>query len=438
MRHAVDVSAVALLLFLGGGGMAREAQAEDSFTRRLRAPAAPFVTELAPYGDWLDVEPFGTVWRPSEHEVGADFIPYASRGRWAYAPVGWVFLSDWSWGWATFHYGYWLFDPSLGWLWVPGTQWAPAWVAWRVGGGIVGWAPLGPPAWDWPPRWCFTSARDFTDPFVSSHLFPHDRHYTGLTRPLPRAPAQGGRTWPVGPEPSEIAVRDDARVPTVGLQPPAEGRVARVETGPVVEQPPSALGGEWGPQRTTREEPVGKPRREREPQAPERPSTPPAPTAVTLPMPPPPAENSTPRRGDPADDEGLSRAEQHRRALDLDAEEAQGTGGAAPVAEPSAVAPAQPPPSSAAGSAHAPSPAERHGPSEPAAQPAFAPSTPPPASAPSPSPSAGAASAPMAPPAPPPPPVAEPPASSSTHEPSPSTAASAGTHVERSHAESGK
>ena len=29
-------------------------------------------------------------------------------------------------------------------MWVPGNEWAPAWVSWRAGGDYYGWAPLGP------------------------------------------------------------------------------------------------------------------------------------------------------------------------------------------------------------------------------------------------------------------------------------------------------
>jgi hypothetical protein len=32
----------------------------------------------------------------------------------------------------------------FGWVWIPDTVWAPAWVAWSIGGGYCGWAPLGP------------------------------------------------------------------------------------------------------------------------------------------------------------------------------------------------------------------------------------------------------------------------------------------------------
>jgi hypothetical protein len=42
-----------------------------------------------------------------------------------------------------------MFDESYGWVWVPGTEWAPAWVAWRYTDDYVGWAPLPPSAgWD--------------------------------------------------------------------------------------------------------------------------------------------------------------------------------------------------------------------------------------------------------------------------------------------------
>ena len=53
-------------------------------------------------------------------------------------------MSDYRWGWATFHYGRWKFDDYYGWEWIPGHEWAPAWVSWRHGGGFFGWAPLLP------------------------------------------------------------------------------------------------------------------------------------------------------------------------------------------------------------------------------------------------------------------------------------------------------
>ncbi len=38
----------------------------------------------------------------------------------------------------------WFYENGYGWIWVPGNEWAPAWVSWRGGGDYYGWAPLGP------------------------------------------------------------------------------------------------------------------------------------------------------------------------------------------------------------------------------------------------------------------------------------------------------
>jgi hypothetical protein len=100
-----------------------------------------FYQELSPYGAWMNYHDYGQVWMPN---AGPDFRPYATNGYWAVTEYGNTWVSDYSWGWAPFHYGRWIFDDFYGWLWIPGSEWAPAWVAWRSGGGYYGWAPLGP------------------------------------------------------------------------------------------------------------------------------------------------------------------------------------------------------------------------------------------------------------------------------------------------------
>ena len=47
-------------------------------------------------------------------------------------------------GWATYHYGRWGFSNRVGWFWVPGSRWAPAWVSWRSSNDYLAWAPLPP------------------------------------------------------------------------------------------------------------------------------------------------------------------------------------------------------------------------------------------------------------------------------------------------------
>ncbi|MEW5755026.1 MAG: DUF6600 domain-containing protein [Pseudomonadota bacterium] len=112
----------------------------------VRADADLFYEQLAPYGQWLPTPEYGAVWKPKEVPPG--WRPY-TLGEWSYTEKqGWLWTSYWPWGWATFHYGRWTNHPDHGWVWVPGTEWAPAWVAWRMGDGMIGWAPL-PPETKW-------------------------------------------------------------------------------------------------------------------------------------------------------------------------------------------------------------------------------------------------------------------------------------------------
>jgi hypothetical protein len=121
-----------------------EASATEAATNDPVAEASAdyFHQELAPYGQWVSHEGSGEVWVP---KVAPGWRPYTT-GHWAYTDEGWAWVADEPWGWAAFHYGRWAYDPELGWAWSPGNVWAPAWVAWRQGGGYLGWAPLPPSA----------------------------------------------------------------------------------------------------------------------------------------------------------------------------------------------------------------------------------------------------------------------------------------------------
>ncbi len=106
-----------------------------------------FYESLSPYGSWVDVAPYGWCWRPTVSVVDVSWQPYVHGGNWLWSDAGWYWNSEYSWGWAPFHYGRWHRGPSLGWVWVPGTTWGPSWVTWRTGGGNCGWAPLPPEAY---------------------------------------------------------------------------------------------------------------------------------------------------------------------------------------------------------------------------------------------------------------------------------------------------
>jgi hypothetical protein len=121
------------------------------------APAAEvndegqFYEALSPYGTWLDIDAYGSAWQPYATLIDADWAPYRDRGRMIFADnAGWTWYSDYSWGWAPFHYGRWVRVPAHRWCWVPDVTWAPAWVAWRGTDDYYGWAPLPPEAY-WEP-----------------------------------------------------------------------------------------------------------------------------------------------------------------------------------------------------------------------------------------------------------------------------------------------
>jgi DNA segregation ATPase FtsK/SpoIIIE-like protein len=100
-----------------------------------------FYDELSPYGTWVINPDYGYVWIPS---VDPGFTPYATNGYWVFTDEGWTWVSNYSWGWAPFHYGRWYTDPYYGPMWVPDNEWGPGWVTWRRSANYYGWAPIGP------------------------------------------------------------------------------------------------------------------------------------------------------------------------------------------------------------------------------------------------------------------------------------------------------
>lgn len=191
---------------------------------------AVFYEDLAPYGQWIDAPVcgryFGRVWRPDPRVAGPDFVPYHSHGEWVLTDQGWAFASDFEWGWATFHYGRWCHDRRYGWAWIPGTEWAPAWVDWRYGGGYVGWAPLPPPGVRLSERaWVFVDMPVFAGRRGHRYALPETRIIEArrVTRPVSRVVRYGDYAWSAGPPPEEMGAARPVRV-----VPPARGKVRRV------------------------------------------------------------------------------------------------------------------------------------------------------------------------------------------------------------------
>ena len=103
-----------------------------------------FYSRLSSDGDWVEAGDYGYVFCPRAAH-GDDWAPYRD-GHWVWTDRGWFWYSNEHFGWATYHYGRWVRIAGQGWCWVPGHEWAPAWVSWRHSSEYCGWAPLPPEA----------------------------------------------------------------------------------------------------------------------------------------------------------------------------------------------------------------------------------------------------------------------------------------------------
>jgi hypothetical protein len=272
------------VLAMAGSLFARPAHAQDwTFTPPPDGDVqANFDDALSPYGEWADVD--GTrVWRPSPSAVGEDFQPYATNGQWLSSDYGWYFQSDYPWGWAPFHYGRWALDANYGWVWVPGTVWAPAWVDWRLGGGYIGWAPLPPIGWSvvvqpWRPYWVFVPAAHFTGNFWAHRLpFENIHEAYNATAPVHQAVAFGGARWFAGPPVAQVERVSAQPIQRVAgsFTPPAPGRIQSLQL-----QPPRGFPGSVGAPRPAAVHPGGV-----------RPYQPPMPPPTRGPVVPPPTRS---------------------------------------------------------------------------------------------------------------------------------------------------
>jgi len=210
------------------------------------------LTEFRPalegHGQWVDDPTYGTVWTPSEAEVGTDFVPYQTAGHWTYSDdTNYVWVSDYSWGWAPFHYGRWA-HVNRGWGWIPGRTYSGAWVTWRTGGigyDYIGWAPAGP-EWYWyngyAAAWTFgyTPYYGYCNRgyFYDRHLGPYvvrGREYDNHTRPYVASASAGGGGGGGGGAGAGGRV---AANPSVG----GSGGTGRIAASPTVGPRPSEVG----------------------------------------------------------------------------------------------------------------------------------------------------------------------------------------------------
>jgi hypothetical protein len=311
-----------------GYGAAYDA-AYDSVDETDPAAYATFAPALAPYGTWRDDATYGEVWVPDPSYVGIDFTPYVTGGHWAYTDAGYYWASDWSWGWAPFHYGRWTFIVGFGWGWVPGARYAPAWVDWRYGDGYVGWAPR-PPTWGWrhgraivvrdvgaPPssRWAFCRGADLFSPRtrnviaappVRDRLFTRTRSYATPAVATSSAGAPGRARVFHGPPPSVAGIPATA-VRSAAITVPTKVRPDRVAWRPTESSriaPPPRGGGPQPnaqplPRPNAQPQPLPRPNAQPLPRPNAQPQPLPRPNAQPLPRDPLPRPNAQPLPRDP-------------------------------------------------------------------------------------------------------------------------------------------
>lgn len=147
-----------------------------------------FYDRLAPYGNWINLDPYGYVWTP--RHMGYRWRPY-SDGHWVWTDYGWTWIANEEWGDIPFHYGRWGWDADLGWFWVPGSVWGPAWVTWRSNDQYMGWAPF-PPGFEFRAGmnfnslsidipfnfWVFIQGPHFQDMDLNPYVLPFERNRT--------------------------------------------------------------------------------------------------------------------------------------------------------------------------------------------------------------------------------------------------------------------
>ncbi len=205
--------------------------------------AQTFYDELDDYGRWVQIPEYGNVWVPLQ--AGAGFEPYLTNGHWEYTEYGWTWISDFAWGWATFHYGRWYQDPGYGWVWVPGSLWAPAWVAWGQYEGYYCWAPLWPGEYtsthygSRDHHWYFTQQGHIADRDVSSQIVNNTvvNHDGGSIDPhiiqISHIGSFDKALYYSGPKLKEVEKEARHDIPRVNIAPAAKPQATTISNGAV-------------------------------------------------------------------------------------------------------------------------------------------------------------------------------------------------------------
>jgi hypothetical protein len=97
---------------------------------------------LTQYGRFVQHQKYGEVWVPTVTPQG--WHPYPPCHWVNTKQYGWYYDDKTPWGQIVHHYGRWVYDAQMGWIWTPGSEFSPGWVVWRTSPEWVGWAPMLP------------------------------------------------------------------------------------------------------------------------------------------------------------------------------------------------------------------------------------------------------------------------------------------------------
>jgi Family of unknown function (DUF6600)/FecR protein len=100
------------------------------------------------FGDWLYDDLYGYVWRPF---IDSGAYPWGWQpyyyGRWGVFGAQEFWIPGEPWGWIPYHLGVWQWSKKIGWVWLPGSLFAPSWAMWDFYYGYACWRPWG--LYDW-------------------------------------------------------------------------------------------------------------------------------------------------------------------------------------------------------------------------------------------------------------------------------------------------
>lgn len=204
-----------------------------------------FHDQLTPYGRWVGAGSYGNVWVP---RVATGWAPY-TEGQWVYTDYGWTWVSNDPWGGVPCHYGSWAWVDPYGWVWTPGTVWAPAWVTWAYTDDYVGWAPIPPsfavsftgyvgtPVVLATTRYCFVPSRQFVGVNVASVRVPVAQNAAIFTRSVKNTNFRvaGGVVRTAGPPTAQIERASAHKIAPVSID--------RVKTRPTTLEQAGARSG---------------------------------------------------------------------------------------------------------------------------------------------------------------------------------------------------